>query len=40
MHAGMQGVWINRQDTIWGPYDAEPDLTIESFHDLADELGA
>jgi 2-haloacid dehalogenase len=40
MHAGMQGVWINRQDTIRGPYDAEPDLTIESFHDLADEIGA
>jgi 2-haloacid dehalogenase len=39
MHAGMQGVWINRQDTIWGPYDIEPDSTIESFHDLADELG-
>jgi 2-haloacid dehalogenase len=40
MHAGMQGVWVNRQDTIRGPYDAEPDLTIESFHDLADELEA
>ncbi|WP_222917514.1 haloacid dehalogenase type II [Natrinema sp. SYSU A 869] len=40
IHAGMQGVWINRQDTLWGPYEMDPDLTIESFHDLADELEA
>lgn len=39
INAGMQGVWINRQDTLWGPYDTDPDLTIERFHDLADELG-
>lgn len=39
IHAGMQGVWIDRQDTLWGPYEMDPDLTIESFHDLADELG-
>lgn len=38
IHAGMQGVWINRQDTIWGPYETEPALTIETFHELADEL--
>lgn len=38
IHAGMQGVWINRQDTIWGPYETEPDLTIDTFDDLADEL--
>ncbi|ELY67753.1 haloacid dehalogenase type II [Natrinema versiforme] len=36
--AGMQGVWINRQDTLWGPYERDPALTIESIHDLADEL--
>ena len=40
IHAGMQGVWINRQDTLWGPYEMDPDLTIETFGDLADELGA
>lgn len=40
IHAGMQGVWINRQDTIWGPYDLEPDLTIQRVHELADALGA
>ena len=39
MHAGMQGVWINRQDTLWGPYETDPDLTVETFGDLADELG-
>ena len=40
LNAGMQGVWVNRQDTIWGPYDAEPDLTVDSFEELADELDA
>lgn len=40
IHAGMQGVWINRQDTLWGPYDTDPDLTIDSFVELADELDA
>jgi 2-haloacid dehalogenase len=40
MHAGMQGVWVNRQDTIWGPYRTDPDLTIDTFHELADELDA
>jgi 2-haloacid dehalogenase len=39
INAGIQGVWIDRQDTLWGPYDVGPDLTVESFHDLADELG-
>ena len=38
IHAGMQGVWINRQETLWEPYEVDPDLTIESFHELADEL--
>lgn len=40
LNAGMQGVWINRQQTLWGPYDTQPDLTITTFHELADELGA
>lgn len=38
IHAGMQGVWIDRQNTMWGPYETEPALTIETFHELADEL--
>lgn len=40
INAGMRGVWINRQDTLWGPYDTEPELTVDTFHDLADALDA
>ena len=36
----MQGVWIDRQDTIWGPYEIEPALTIESVDELAGEPDA
>ncbi|MFB6113958.1 MAG: haloacid dehalogenase type II [Halodesulfurarchaeum sp.] len=39
MHAGMQGVWLDRGNDPWGEFDGDPDLRIESFHDLADELG-
>lgn len=38
MHAGMQGVWVNRDDGPWDAFAGEPDLTIGSFHDLHDEL--
>jgi 2-haloacid dehalogenase len=38
-HAGMQGVWVDRDTQEWEPFDGDPDLTIGSFHDLADELG-
>ncbi|EMA43700.1 haloacid dehalogenase type II [Halococcus saccharolyticus] len=38
-HAGMQGVWVDRKGSPWDPFDGDPDLTIETFHDLADELG-
>jgi 2-haloacid dehalogenase len=37
-HAGMQGVWVDRKGTPWEPFDGEPDLTVESFHELADAL--
>ena len=37
-HAGMQGVWVNRSDAPWEPFDGTPDLTVESFHDLVDAL--
>ncbi|WP_101297347.1 haloacid dehalogenase type II [Halegenticoccus soli] len=40
MHAGMQGVWVDRKGTPWEPFGDAPDLTVETFHDLADELGA
>ncbi|WP_227356806.1 haloacid dehalogenase type II [Haladaptatus salinisoli] len=39
-HAGMQGVWANRKGKPWEPFGDEPDLTVESFHELAEELGA
>jgi 2-haloacid dehalogenase len=38
-YAGMQGVWVNREDGPWPTYGPEPHLEIGSFHDLADELG-
>jgi len=38
VHAGMDGVWIDRQNTLWGPYDTQPDLRIETIGELADEL--
>jgi 2-haloacid dehalogenase len=38
-HAGMWGVRVDRKDTPWESFGEEPDLTIDSFHDLADALG-
>ncbi|EMA29776.1 haloacid dehalogenase type II [Haloarcula japonica] len=38
MHAGMQGVWVNRDGGPWDAFAGDPDLTIESFHDLYDQL--
>ncbi|WP_256684858.1 haloacid dehalogenase type II [Halococcus qingdaonensis] len=38
-HAGMQGVWIDRDDQPWEPFGGDPALTIEGIHDLAAELG-
>jgi len=40
MHAGMQGVWVDRQGSPWETFGADPDLIIESLHGLADALGA
>ncbi|WP_340099245.1 haloacid dehalogenase type II [Salinibaculum salinum] len=39
-HAGMQGIWMNRKDTPWEPFDGEPSLTVGTIHDIADELDA
>ncbi|MFC7156318.1 haloacid dehalogenase type II [Halomarina halobia] len=40
MHAGMQGSWINRDKGPWESFaDVSPDLTIDSFDDLAEILG-
>ncbi|MFB6086751.1 MAG: haloacid dehalogenase type II [Halodesulfurarchaeum sp.] len=38
MHAGMQGIWMNRKGTPWEPFDGEPDLTVETIPDIVDEL--
>ncbi len=39
IHAGMQGAWIDRYDNPWGEFGGDPDVTIETFYDLAEELG-
>jgi 2-haloacid dehalogenase len=39
IHAGMQGCWMDRGVGPWGDFDGDPDLRVESFHELADELG-
>lgn len=39
IHAGMQGAWMNRTGGPYEGFGPEPDLVIESFHDLAVELG-
>ncbi|MFB6218739.1 MAG: haloacid dehalogenase type II [Halobacteriaceae archaeon] len=37
-HAGMQGVWVNRAGGPWEPFGGDPDRTVASFHELADDL--
>jgi len=39
MAAGMQGAWLDRGNDPWGTFDGDPDLAIETFHDLADAMG-
>jgi 2-haloacid dehalogenase len=39
MNAGMQGAWLTRGKNVWEPFaGVEPDLTMDTFHDLADAL--
>ncbi|WP_267641762.1 haloacid dehalogenase type II [Haloarchaeobius amylolyticus] len=38
-HAGMQGVWVDRKDTPWEPFGADPDLTVTGFEALVSRLG-
>ena len=40
MHAGMQGVWLDRTGGPWDSFGDGPDLTVETVHEFADELGA
>jgi 2-haloacid dehalogenase len=37
-HAGMQGVWVNRDGGPEETFGPDPNLTVTDFHDLADEL--
>ncbi|MFC5972762.1 haloacid dehalogenase type II [Halomarina salina] len=37
-HAGLQGVWLNRDDDPWEPFGAEPDLEVASIDGFVDEL--
>ena len=37
-HAGMQGIWLKRGEKPWEAFGPEPDLTIDSFYELAEEL--
>jgi 2-haloacid dehalogenase len=40
MHAGAQAAWLNRDDAPWESFAGrDPDLTIDTFYDLADALG-
>jgi 2-haloacid dehalogenase len=39
IHAGMQGVWVDRKGRPWDAFDDEPTLVIEDFFELADALG-
>jgi 2-haloacid dehalogenase len=40
VNAGMQGAWLDRKGTPWEDTTGDPDLVVESIHDVADELGA
>ncbi len=39
IHAGMQGVRADRKGEPWESFGPDPSLTVETFHDLAAELG-
>lgn len=39
VHAGMQGVWMNRYDLPWDRFDGEPHLIVDNFNDLLAAFG-
>ena len=39
MHAGMQGVWVDRNGSPWESFGSDPDRTVETFFELAETLG-
>ena len=38
VHAGMQGVWVNRSNGPEEQFGPDPDLTVSGFDDLAERL--
>lgn len=38
VHAGMQGVWLNRQGNPPDPFGPDPDLAVDSIEELVDRL--
>jgi len=40
IHAGMQGVRVNRKNSPWETFGGDADLAVSDFHELADELNA
>jgi len=38
MHAGMQGVWLDRQGAPLDPFGPDPDRIVESIDELASSL--
>ncbi|MFT4890034.1 MAG: 2-haloacid dehalogenase [Halobacteriales archaeon] len=40
IHAGMQGVWVDRKGDPWEPFGDDPDRTVATIHEFADALGA
>jgi len=34
VHAGMQGIWMNRGDRPWERFDGRPDLVVDGFDEL------
>ncbi|MFA1611505.1 haloacid dehalogenase type II [Halobellus rubicundus] len=39
-HAGMQGVRVDRKGDPWDGFGGDPDLTVETFDELAEALSA
>jgi len=37
-NAGMETVWVNRDDGPWEPFDGDPDLTVPDIEAVADEF--
>ena len=40
MHAGMAGVWVDRDGRPWEAFGDDPDLTVADLDELADALDA